>query len=140
MSIPIPGDLGAAVNEAVNEELMRIASLEDIGAHEDQMGQLVIPNAKVTFYSSCGEWEVDIHTASGVCGFDVKYDDVRCGLKKDDEHSTAAWKSRWHVLSGLRYLLRDFSRDELVALVDEASHPDPNCDIDGWSLDDGGVR
>jgi hypothetical protein len=102
-----------AIIEGFNEALTRHSTLFEVGAHQDRMGQFIIPNAKVIFYDVGGDWEIDIITPKASIGFDVPFANVS-GKFFDDNNAHA------RVLGGLRYLLREHGRDKLLALINEA--------------------
>jgi hypothetical protein len=122
---PMPDpELELAMAEGIHEALARHSTLYQLGLHQDAMGQFILPNAKIIFYDVAGDWEIDILTPKGAIGFDVPMGNI--GVKFDDEDY-----SRCRIVGGLRYLLRDYSRDELLSLMDEAE-AERDCDIDGW--------
>jgi hypothetical protein len=124
---PDDPELGLAMAESVNEAITRGRTLIDLGFHQDVMGQFILPNARVIFYDVGGDWEIDILAPNGCIGFDVPMGNI--GVKiSDDEDSPHR-----RAVIGLRYLLRDYSRDELSQFMDEAEMP-MDCDIDGWLL------
>ena len=127
-ALPDQPELAPALSESVNEALTRHATLEDIGAHEDAMGEHVIPNAKVVLYDVFGEWEIDIYTTNGSIHFAIPIGKV--SVTYDNSHA------HFRAVGRLRYLLRDYSRDELLSLMDEAE-AESDYDIDGWPLDHG---
>ena len=59
-------------------------SLEEVGFQHGDYGELVAEGCKVVFYSSCGEWEIDIHLpGGGRVGLDAPYSAVK-GVKPED--------------------------------------------------------
>jgi hypothetical protein len=119
----LPG-LAQAVNESLRETLMRNSTLYDVGAHQDPMAEIVLPNTKVVFYDVDGDWEIDINSTKGSIHFNVPMGDI--GVEFDDSYAHR------RVVAGLRYLLRDYGRDELLNLIDEAVTVDAEYDEDGW--------
>lgn len=56
------------------DELRRITSLTEFGFEKGDYGQLKAEGCRVIFYSSCGEWEVDIFLPNGsAIGFDIAF-------------------------------------------------------------------
>jgi hypothetical protein len=129
-AMPDQPELAPAIAESISEALTRASTLIELGFHQDMMGQFILPNAKVVFYDVGGDWEVDISAPKGYIGFDVPMGDIGVKLVDDEDNP-----HRLAVI-GLRYLLRDYTRDELLKLIDEAEIP-RDCDIDGWSLNQG---
>ena len=65
--------LPAAVRAAVKTEIMNGKRLKELGFAEDEFGQWVAENCRVTLYSSCGDWEIDISLPNGsAVGCDTK--------------------------------------------------------------------
>jgi hypothetical protein len=63
-----------ALEQAIEQELQRVLTLEEVGFEVGDCGQLYAENCRVTFYSVMGEWEVDIALPNGnAVGFDVPY-------------------------------------------------------------------
>jgi hypothetical protein len=120
-------ELALAMTESIQEAITRHSTLYKLGFHQDAMGQFILPNAKVIFYDVDGDWEIDIVTPKGRIGFDVPMGNV--GVKFDNEDYAHA-----RAVGSVRYLLRHYSRDELLSLMDEAG-AERDCDIDGWPLD-----
>jgi hypothetical protein len=65
--------LPAALRDAIKTEIMNGRRLEELGFAQDDFGQWVAENCRVTLYSSCGDWEIDIHLPNGsAVGCDTK--------------------------------------------------------------------
>ena len=79
------------IAKAVAAELKRSKRLDELGFDEDEFGQLEAKGCTVTFYSSCGEWEVDIVLPNGsVIGFDIAFDAVSGRTAEEVEAARAA--------------------------------------------------
>jgi hypothetical protein len=128
-AMPDQPELALAITESIHEKIASSSTLWELGFHEDAMGQQILPNAKVIFYDCFGAWEIDIMAPKGAIGFTVPMGGI--GVKFDDED-----RSHRRLVAGLRYLLRDHSRDELLKLMDEAE-AERDYDIDGWKHDQG---
>jgi hypothetical protein len=74
----IDGEAMDDVERAIVNEVRRTTGLAELGFKQDENGQLIAEGCRVIFYSSCGEWEVDIVLPNGsAIGFDVAFSAVQ---------------------------------------------------------------